>query len=145
MKLLHLIQASFTAVLLSTFAIAQPDDAASRRELVNKLKTDKKIQAAFQHIDEHKEEIQSEWIKLTEINAPSRFEQQRAKAVEKILRKAKLDIKYDSAGNLIATRKGSGPGPTVVLDAHLDTVFQPGLKIRAVVKEGRIHAPWHRR
>jgi acetylornithine deacetylase/succinyl-diaminopimelate desuccinylase-like protein len=127
--------------LLSSVAIAQTNVAGSRRELVNKLKADKRIQVAFQHIDEHKEEIQSEWIRLTEINAPSRFEQQRAKAVEKILRKAKLDVRYDAAGNLIATRKGSASGPTVVLDAHLDTVFQPGLKIKAVVKEGRIHAP----
>src|SRR5207244_5344450 len=28
-----------------------------------------------------------------------------------------------------------------VFDAHLDTVFQPGLKIKATVREGKIYAP----
>jgi acetylornithine deacetylase/succinyl-diaminopimelate desuccinylase-like protein len=42
---------------------------------------------------------------------------------------------------LIAVRKGSGGGPVVVFDAHLDTVFQPGLQIKATVREGRVYAP----
>ena len=29
----------------------------------------------------------------------------------------------------------------MVFDAHLDTVFQPGIKIKATVREGRVHAP----
>jgi acetylornithine deacetylase/succinyl-diaminopimelate desuccinylase-like protein len=58
------------------------------------------------------------------------------------LRKYKLQsIRYDSAGNLIALRKGTGGGPTVVIDSHLDTVFQPGLKIKATVRDGRVYAP----
>lgn len=44
---------------------------------------------------------------------------------------------------VISSRCERGPagGATVVVDAHLDTVFQPGLKIKAVVKDGRIYAP----
>ena len=38
-------------------------------------------------------------------------------------------------------RKGSGGGPVTVFDAHMDTVFQPGLKIRATVKDGKVYAP----
>ncbi|HEY9503271.1 MAG TPA: M20/M25/M40 family metallo-hydrolase, partial [Pyrinomonadaceae bacterium] len=48
---------------------------------------------------------------------------------------------YDSVGNLIATRKGTGNGPITVFDAHMDTVFQPGLKIKATVRDGRVYAP----
>ena len=59
-----------------------------------------------------------------------------------LLRKYKLQsIRYDATGNLIAVRKGTGGGPVVVFDAHLDTVFQPGLKIKANVREGRVYAP----
>ncbi|HUS19262.1 MAG TPA: M20/M25/M40 family metallo-hydrolase [Terriglobales bacterium] len=116
-------------------------ETSKLRAKVDKLIASPEIQAAFKHVDEHKQDIQAEWIKLTEINAPSRFEQERAKAIEKILRKQKLDVRRDDAGNLIATRKGTGGGPTVVVDAHMDTVFQPGLKIKAVIKDGRIHAP----
>jgi acetylornithine deacetylase/succinyl-diaminopimelate desuccinylase-like protein len=58
------------------------------------------------------------------------------------LRQYKLhSVHYDSAGNLIAVRKGTGGGPVVVFDAHLDTVFQPGLKIKATVQDGRVYAP----
>jgi len=58
------------------------------------------------------------------------------------LKKLKLkDIHYDAVGNLIAVRKGTGGGPSVVFDAHMDTVFQPGLKIKAEVRDGKIFAP----
>ena len=51
--------------------------------------------------------------------------------IEKILRKSKLqDIHYDEARYPFAVRKGSGGGPATVFDAHMDTVFQPGLKSR---------------
>ncbi len=72
-----------------------------------------------------------EWIAITEINAPSGQEQPRAKYIETLLRKYHLDdIHYDSAGNLIAVRRGAGGGPVIVFDAHMDTVFQPGLQIK---------------
>ena len=100
------------------------------------------VKAANAHIDQNREQILREWIAITEINAPSGQERERARYIEKILRKSKLqDIRYDEAGNLIAVRKGSGGGPVTVFDAHLDTVFQPGLKIKATVRDGRVYAP----
>jgi acetylornithine deacetylase/succinyl-diaminopimelate desuccinylase-like protein len=101
------------------------------------------MQAAFAHVERERERILSEWIAITEINAPSGKERERAAFVEKILRASpSLDVRYDSAGNLIAVRKGTGGGgPSVVIDAHLDTVFQDGLKIKAEVRDGRVYAP----
>ena len=58
------------------------------------------------------------------------------------MRGHRLDrIYYDKAGNLVAVRKGAGGGPAAVIDAHLDTVFQEGLKIKATIRDGRIYAP----
>src|SRR6185503_2785754 len=89
-----------------------------------------------------REQILREWIAITEINAPSLHEQPRAKYIEGLLRNYKLqEIRYDATRNLIAVRKGSGGGPVVVFDAHLDTVFQPGLKIKTTIRDGRIYAP----
>lgn len=106
------------------------------------IQNDVRVKAAYEYIDRNHEDILREWIAITEINAPSGHEQERAKYVEKLLRKYKLqNIRYDAAGNLIAVRKGTGGGPVVVFDAHLDTVFQPGLKIKATVREGRVYAP----
>ena len=123
---------------LSTSVCAQ---SQSHAEQVKAIQSDPRVKAAFDHIDKDREAILREWIAITEINAPSKQEQERAKFIESLLRKHKLDIRYDSAGNLIATRKGTGGGPVAVFDAHMDTVFQPGLKIKATVRDGRVYAP----
>ena len=124
--------------ILSTPAAAQ---SQTYGEQVKAIQDDPRVKAAFDHIDKDRDAILREWIAITEINAPSKHEQERARFIESLLRKHKLDIRYDSAGNLIATRKGTGGGPVAVFDAHMDTVFQPGLKIKATVRDGRVHAP----
>ena len=108
---------------------------------VKAIQEDARVKAAFDHIDKDRDAILREWIAITEINAPSKHEQERAKFLETLLRKHKLEIRYDTAGNLIATRKGTAGKPVTVFDAHMDTVFQPGLKIKATVRDGRIYAP----
>src|ERR1700674_156249 len=111
-------------------------------EHVKEIQNNSKVKAANEYIDRNRSKILREWIQITEINASSGHEQERAKYLERLLRQAKLqNIHYDSAGNLIAVRKGTGGGRTVVFAAHLDTVFQPGLKIKATVREGSIYAP----
>ncbi|HEX8557971.1 MAG TPA: M20/M25/M40 family metallo-hydrolase [Pyrinomonadaceae bacterium] len=100
------------------------------------------VRAAFEHVEREREAILREWIAITEINAPSGKEAERAAFIERLLRGYKsLEVRRDAAGNIVATRRGAGGGPTVVIDAHMDTVFQEGLKIKAVVKDGRVHAP----
>lgn len=127
-------------ILLILFVSVQ-SQAQSHAELVKTIQDDARVKAAFDHIDKDRDAILREWIAITEINAPSKQEQERAKFIESLLRKHKLDIRYDSAGNLIATRKGTSGGPVTVFDAHMDTVFQPGLKIKATVRDGRVYAP----
>jgi len=125
-------------LILSATAFSQ---SSSPADYVKTTQTDARVQAAFDHIDKTQDEILREWIAITEINAPSKQEQERAKYIESLLRKHNLDIRYDTAGNLIATRKGTSGGPVTVFDAHMDTVFQPGLKIKATVRDGRVYAP----
>jgi tripeptide aminopeptidase len=98
--------------------------------------------AAFAFIDQDRDKILREWSAITEVNAPSGHEGERAAYIERLLRDYKLTKIYtDAAGNLVALRKGTGGGPTVVFDAHMDTVFQPGLKIKTTIRDGRIYAP----
>ena len=109
---------------------------------VKVLQNSAQVKTATANIDKDRERILREWIAITEINAPSGHERERAAYIEKLLRKSNLqDIRYDSAGNLIAVRKGTGGGPVTVFDAHMDTVFQPGLKIKATIRDGRVYAP----
>jgi tripeptide aminopeptidase len=135
---------TFAAVIASLFgclrAEAQIDNPFAQQ--VTEIQKNPKVIEAMNFIDRSREEILREWIEITEINAPSGHEQERAKYLEKLLRKYKLqNVHYDSAGNLIGVRKGTDDGPVIVFDAHLDTVFQSGLKIKAVVRDGRVHAP----
>ena len=126
------------ALIISVQASAQ-DYHAEARKLMERAD----VKKAFAHVDSHRDEILTEWIRITEINAPSGKERQRAEAVRKILETYKLDkIYYDAKGNLIAVRKGTDPGrKAVVVDAHLDTVFQEGLKIKAEIRDGKLFAP----
>src|SRR4051812_10059271 len=111
-------------------------------EQVKALLARPEMQAAFAHVDKSHDAIQKEWIAITEINAPSGKEAERASFVENLLNGYKsVEVRRDSAGNVIATRRGTGGGPTVIIDAHLDTVFQEGLKIKAELREGKIYAP----
>jgi acetylornithine deacetylase/succinyl-diaminopimelate desuccinylase-like protein len=115
--------------------------SASPADEVKAIQDDPRVKAAFAHVEQDRDEILREWIAITEINAPSKHEEERAKFLESLLRKHKLEIRYDTAGNLIATRKGTAGKPVTVFDAHMDTVFQPGLKIKAEVRDGRVYAP----
>jgi tripeptide aminopeptidase len=128
------------ALLLPVPLFAQTP--AEYLEQVKALQNDARFKAATDHIDKDRDLILREWIAITEINAPSQHEQERARYIEGLLRKYKLsEVRYDATGNLIAVRKGTGGGPVIVFDAHLDTVFQPGLKIKATVRDGHVHAP----
>jgi acetylornithine deacetylase/succinyl-diaminopimelate desuccinylase-like protein len=128
---------SILIILLFSISLS----AQSPADEVKTVQEDARVKAAFEYIDKDREAILREWIAITEVNAPSKQEQERAKFIESLLRKHRLDIRYDEAGNLIATRKGTGGGPVAVFDAHMDTVFQPGLKIKATVRDGRVYAP----
>src|SRR5829696_10539726 len=130
----------FILLILSILSVLTNVFAQSQADLVKSVQEDPRVKAAFDHIDKNRDAILREWIAITEINAPSKQEQERARYIESLLRKHKLDIRYDSAGNLIATRKGTASGPVTVFDAHMDTVFQPGLKIKATVQDSRVYA-----
>jgi tripeptide aminopeptidase len=133
---------ALAAALASTLARAQTPPTEQYLAEVKGLLDRPEVVAAFEYVDRNRKDILHEWAEITEINAPSGMERERAAYVHKLLRKLKLqEIRYDSIGNLIAVRKGTGGGPVVVFDAHLDTVFQPGLKIKPRIRDGRIYAP----
>ena len=128
-------------VLASLLALPASTQTINYTDEVKKVQEDPRVKAAFDNIDKDRDAILREWIAITEINAPSKQEQERAKYLESLLRKYKLDVRHDTAGNLIATRKGVAEKPVTVFDAHMDTVFQPGLKIKATIRDGRVYAP----
>ncbi|MDT7543536.1 MAG: tripeptide aminopeptidase [Acidobacteriota bacterium] len=140
---------ALAALAVSSFAPAaaqpsQPSTSPPQAQLdeANRLLKRADVASAFAHVDKNRDAILKEWTTLTEINAPSGKEHERALALEKILRASGLDdVHFDKTGNLIAVRKGTQGRPRTVFDSHMDTVFQPGLQIKATIKDGKIYAP----
>jgi tripeptide aminopeptidase len=135
----RLLMALVCAALLVSASVSAQDYNSAAKKLMERAD----VKKAFAYVDSRKDEILNEWIRITEINAPSGKERDRAEAIRKILESYKLDkIYYDAKGNLIAIRKGTDPTrKAVVVDAHLDTVFQEGLKIKAEIRDGKLFAP----
>jgi len=129
-------------VLLLALVAAPNTGAQDLTAEVKSLAARPDVARAMAHPGLNRDRILEEWKSLTEINAPSGKERERAEAVRKILETCGLDkIYYDAKGNLVAIRKGDGSRRAVVMDAHLDTVFREGLKIKVEIHDGKIFAP----
>lgn len=81
-------------------------------------------------------------IALTEIPAPPFGEERRAAAYLEMLRAHGLEeVEQDAIGNVMGRRRGSGNGSTVVVAAHLDTVFPAGTDVRVRREGTKLFAP----
>lgn len=78
---------------------------------------------------------------ICEIPAPPFKETARGAEFKRRLEALGLTARVDSVGNVIAERRGTGNGPTVMIAGHLDTVFPEGTDVK-VRREGNVmHAP----
>lgn len=81
-------------------------------------------------------------IAITEVEAPPFHEEVRAQELVRRFKELGLtDVVVDPEGNVIARRPGTGTGPTLVLAAHLDTVFPAGTDVKVREENGIYHAP----
>lgn len=101
------------------------------------------VQAAFQYILETDDRTVREHIELTEIPAPPFKEEVRAAHWLKMIKvETGLDsVWIDEVGNVLAWKKGLVGNRTVVLDAHLDTVFPEGTDVKVEVSGDTLKAP----
>ena len=98
------------------------------------------VEAALKHLSDHYDQMLEDLVALTEIPAPPLKEEARARYFAKRLRELGLkDVHIDEEGNAVGERPGAGEGPTLLLAAHLDTVFPGGTETR-VRKHGSIYA-----
>jgi len=79
---------------------------------------------------------------MNEIEAPPFKEKERAEYILSRMKALGLDAAMDGEGNVVGLRKGSsGRGPTLLVSAHLDTVFPPGTDVKVKEKDGKWYAP----
>ena len=83
-----------------------------------------------------------EQFRITEIPAPPFMEDMRAAYfLEQVRARGLTDAYIDNEGNVIGTRRGSGGGPSLLIGAHLDTVFPPDVDVSVQFRDGRYYAP----
>ncbi len=119
-------------LLASTPALAQlpiPSSNAKVRAALDILKTDNAWTLQQQ-------------VELTAIPSPPFKESKRGAEFKKRLEALGLkNIRVDTAGNVIAERRGVGSGPTVVIAGHLDTVFPEGTDVTVKHDGAKLRAP----
>lgn len=107
-------------------------------ELVNKPT----VQKAFEYIRSIDEQTIKDMIFLTEIPSPSFHEQEKGLAFAELLKKAGADsVWIDEVGNVIGKRKGTKSDKTILVEAHLDTVFPFGTDVTVKQKGDTLFAP----
>ena len=98
------------------------------KKIIEQLQADVKIERAMQILEETHEAIVDLQMELCAIRSPSNMEENRAKRFYELMSQIGLDeVSMDEVNNVIGLLKGTGDGPTLVVAAHMDTVF--GLEI----------------
>jgi tripeptide aminopeptidase len=123
------MMAVFFALVPASYFPARAQQSWFSESLVQR----REVQQAFLFIDQNQDRQLEEWIRITEIPAPSGQELQRALYIESEMKRAGLDEVYrDKTGNVVGRLNGTNPGPTVVFAAHMDTVhpIDTPLKVR---------------
>jgi len=131
--------------ILSIDSIAQSktkSNTTNYSQQVLALTKNKWVMDAFTIIDKLEPITRKEHIELTEVPAPPFKESARATYFKKMVEAAGPDkVWIDSIGNVLALRKGKKGTRTVVVDAHLDTVFPEETDVKVKIKGDTLFAP----
>lgn len=98
--------------------------------------TNPKVRAALDMIKADNAWTLQQQVELTQIASPPFKETTRGAEYKRRLEAVGFkNVRIDSIGNVIAERPGTGKGPTVLIQGHLDTVFPEGTNV-TVKREG---------
>ncbi|RYF99240.1 MAG: M28 family peptidase, partial [Chitinophagaceae bacterium] len=135
--------------MLTANASAQDDEEGIKIQVDKKYQAEMKtlsekpvIKSAFKIIMDLEPETNKDLITLNEIPAPPFREDKRAAKFIEMMRAIGADsIWTDKAGNVLALVKGRSGRKTVMLEAHLDTVFPEGTDVTVKQSGDTLRAP----
>ncbi len=140
---MHKIQSLMILVLflLSNHIYSQVIQPKYRNDVKELIKKPAVVKA-FDHIKSIDAITIQDMITLTEIPTPTFHETEKGVAYAELLRKAGADkVWEDEVGNVIALRKGTKSNKTIIVDAHLDTVFPFGTDVKVKQRGDTLFAP----
>ncbi|GAB3954498.1 M20/M25/M40 family metallo-hydrolase [Spirosoma harenae] len=148
--------AFFTAVFLGgsapyLFAQEEADDEESKKVVpidkkyeteISAIAKKPAVQSAFKLFTDWEPQTKKTLITLTEIPSPPFKEAERSKAFAALMKEAGADsVWIDEVNNVLAKKKGRSGKKTVVVEAHLDTVFPAGTDVKVKQKGDTLYAP----
>jgi tripeptide aminopeptidase len=108
---------------------------------VESLQNNEQVKRASEWLAKNSSWITDEQVRITEIPAPPFEEANRAAYMKKAMMACGLAVRTDEVGNVIGERAGMGGAETVLITAHLDTVFPAGTDVRVRRESGLLYAP----
>ncbi|MEA4920532.1 MAG: M20/M25/M40 family metallo-hydrolase [Clostridiaceae bacterium] len=112
------------------------------RDSLSSLLAAPEVAEGMDFIEKDQDKCIAEQIELTLIEAPTFQEEQRSQVFKAKFEELGLeDVHIDRGGNVVGVRKGSGSGPRVLVEGHLDTVFPFGSVKKVEERDGFLHAP----
>jgi acetylornithine deacetylase/succinyl-diaminopimelate desuccinylase-like protein len=109
---------------------------------IARILADRRFRDAVATMTREHDRTVADIVTLTEIPAPPFAEERRAAAYLEMLRAHGLEeVEQDAIGNVMGRRRGTGNGRTVVVAAHLDTVFPAGTDVRVRREGTKLFAP----
>ncbi|MCL6259507.1 M20/M25/M40 family metallo-hydrolase [Aquiflexum sp. TKW24L] len=129
------------SVFFGNHVFAQTIQPKYQKE-VQELAKKPAIKKAFEYIIEIDPVTIQDMITLTEIPTPTFHEKEKGIVYAEMMRKAGADSVWtDEVGNVVALRKGTKSDKTIVVDAHLDTVFPFGTDVKVKQRGDTLFAP----
>lgn len=112
------------------------------RQALAALTGEEKVQRALRFMEEDREEILNRQMELALIPAPTYHEEKKAMRLLEMFRAEGLEeCCIDPQGNCVGLRRGTGGGKTVLLEAHMDTVFPLDTRLEITRADGWVHCP----
>ncbi|MBQ3404167.1 MAG: M20/M25/M40 family metallo-hydrolase [Oscillospiraceae bacterium] len=100
------------------------------------------VKAALDIICEETDRMLKECLELAMIPAPTYHEEKKAAAYGDKLKALGLeDVHSDPFGNILGLRRGSGKGPRILVEAHMDTVFPMDTELTPRYEDDRVYLP----
>ncbi|UHG89695.1 M20/M25/M40 family metallo-hydrolase [Spirosoma oryzicola] len=141
------VPTALTALLMgatTSLLLAQQTPTIDKRyaDEIKKLADQPAVKTAFQTFIDLEPQTKQDLITLTETPSPPFKEQVRAKKFAAMIKEAGADsVWIDEVNNVLAKRKGRSGKKTVVVEAHLDTVFPEGTDVKVKQKGDTLYAP----
>ena len=144
-KLIGLLFTLLLSTAISATAQQNSDDLELDNQYTDEIESlvgKASIQQAFTFIEEYDEQTVRNQILINEVPAPPFMEDERAeKYLQMMMEYGLTDVTIDEEGNVIGKRPGTTGDNTIVISAHLDTVFPEDTDVTVDVRNDTLYAP----